>query len=103
MRNMLATLLLSRGTPMLLAGDEFARTQSGNNNAYCQDNEISWVDWAGIDADGRALAEFVQKLLMIRRALPMLRRGRFLTGAYRRGARGQGRDLADPGRRRDDA
>ena len=45
MRNMLATLLLSQGTPMLLAGDEFARTQQGNNNAYCQDNEISWVDW----------------------------------------------------------
>ena len=56
--------------------------QSGNNNAYCQDNEISWIDWEGIDADGRALAEFVRKLLMIRRALPMLRRGRFLTGAY---------------------
>jgi isoamylase len=82
MRNMLATLLLSRGTPMLLAGDEFARTQRGNNNAYCQDNEISWIDWEGIDDDGRCLAEFVQKLLMIRRALPMLRRGRFLTGAY---------------------
>ena len=45
-RNMLATLLLSQGTPMLLAGDEFARTQQGNNNAYCQDNDISWVDWA---------------------------------------------------------
>ena len=82
MRNMLATLLLSRGTPMLLAGDEFARTQGGNNNAYCQDNETSWVDWEGVDADGWALAEFVQKLLMIRRALPILRRGRFLTGAY---------------------
>ncbi len=45
MRNMLATLLLSQGTPMLLAGDEFGRTQQGNNNAYCQDNEISWVNW----------------------------------------------------------
>jgi isoamylase len=45
MRNFLATLLLSQGTPMLLAGDEFGRTQNGNNNAYCQDNEISWVDW----------------------------------------------------------
>jgi isoamylase len=82
MRNMLATLLLSRGTPMLLAGDEFARTQNGNNNAYCQDNEISWVDWEGIGEDQRGLAEFVQKLLAIRRSLPMLRRGRFLTGAY---------------------
>ncbi len=82
MRNMLATLLLSRGTPMLLAGDEFARSQGGNNNAYCQDNEISWVDWEGIDEEGRALAEFTQRLLTIRRALPMLRRGRFLTGAF---------------------
>jgi glycogen operon protein len=82
MRNMLATLLLSRGTPMILAGDEFGRTQKGNNNAYCQDNGISWLDWQGIDPDQRSLAEFVQKLLAIRRALPMLRRGRFLTGKY---------------------
>ena len=82
MRNMLATLLLSRGTPMLLGGDEFGRTQGGNNNAYCQDNDITWFDWEGIGPDGRAQAEFVRKLLMIRRALPMLRRGRFLTGAY---------------------
>ena len=81
-RNMLATLLLSRGTPMILAGDEFARSQNGNNNAYCQDNEISWLDWEGIDADGRALAEFTRLLVMLRRALPMLRRGRFLTGDY---------------------
>jgi glycogen operon protein len=82
MRNMLGTLLLSRGTPMILAGDEFARSQGGNNNAYCQDNEISWVDWDAIDKDSKCLAEFVQKLLAIRRALPMLRRGRFLTGEF---------------------
>jgi isoamylase len=82
MRNVLATLLLSRGTPMILAGDEFARSQQGNNNAYCQDNEISWFDWDGIDEDRKCLAEFVQKVLAIRRALPMLRRGRFLTGEY---------------------
>ncbi len=82
MRNMLATLLLSRGTPMLPGGDEFGRSQGGNNNSYCQDNEISWLDWQGIGPDGRAQAEFVRKLVMIRRALPMLRRGRFLTGAY---------------------
>ncbi|HEY8381048.1 MAG TPA: glycogen debranching protein GlgX [Microvirga sp.] len=82
MRNMLATLLLSRGTPMILAGDEVARTQSGNNNAYCQDNEISWMDWEGIDEDRRGLATFVQRLTAIRQALPMLRRGRFLTGEY---------------------
>jgi isoamylase len=82
MRNLLSTLLLARGTPMLLAGDEFARSQGGNNNAYAQDNEISWIDWDGIDDDGRALASFVRKLLTIRGALPMLRRGRFLTGTY---------------------
>jgi glycogen operon protein len=82
MRNMLATLLLSRGTPMILAGDEFGRTQQGNNNAYCQDNEISWIDWEGIDDEQKGLADFVQKLLAIRRALPMLRRGRFLTGVF---------------------
>ena len=81
MRNMLATLLLSRGTPMLLAGDEFARTQNGNNNAYCQDNEISWIDWEGIATRAHsALARFTQRLIALRRALPMLRRGRFLTG-----------------------
>ena len=82
MRNLLATLFLSRGTPMLLGGDEFGRSQKGNNNSYCQDNEISWINWERIDPEGRAQAEFVRKLVMIRRALPMLRRGRFLTGAY---------------------
>ncbi|AWN49846.1 glycogen debranching enzyme GlgX [Methylobacterium terrae] len=82
MRNLLATLLLSRGTPMLLAGDEFARTQRGNNNAYCQDNEISWIDWGGIGEEERDLAEFTQRLLILRKSLPMLSRGRFLTGAY---------------------
>ena len=82
MRNLLATLFLSRGTPMLLGGDEFGRSQNGNNNSYCQDNEISWIDWERIGPEGRAQAEFVRKLVMIRRSLPMLRRGRFLTGAY---------------------
>ncbi|MBN3757102.1 glycogen debranching protein GlgX [Paraburkholderia sp. Tr-20389] len=82
-RNLLATLLFSQGTPMMLAGDEFGRTQKGNNNAYCQDNEISWVDWEGIDDDGRALAEFVRKLTTLRHALPVLRRNRFLTGEMR--------------------
>ena len=57
-RNLLATLLLAQGTPMLLAGDEFGRTQHGNNNAYAQDNAISWVDW-NIGEDGAALIEFV--------------------------------------------
>ena len=81
-RNLLATLLLSQGTPMILAGDEFGRTQKGNNNAYCQDNEISWLDWEGIDDEGRALTEFVKNLTTLRHRLPVLRRGRFLTGEY---------------------
>jgi isoamylase len=78
-RNMLATLLLSQGTPMVLAGDEFGRTQGGNNNAYCQDNDISWVNWA-IDADGRSLQSFVRLLTSLRHQYPMLRHGRFLVG-----------------------
>ncbi len=81
MRNFLATLLLSQGTPMLLAGDEFARTQRGNNNAYCQDNAISWLDW---DAAGRAagLQAFVRQLTALRAKFPILRRRRFLNGYY---------------------
>jgi isoamylase len=67
---------------MLLAGDEFGRTQQGNNNAYCQDNEISWVDWRGIGASGEALADFVRRVIALRRELPVLRRGRFLTGEW---------------------
>ena len=80
-RNFLATLLLSQGTPMLLAGDEFGRTQNGNNNAYCQDNEISWLNWK-IDGQGEGLIRFVQKLTTLRRDYPILRRNRFLTGQY---------------------
>ncbi|BAT59535.1 glycogen debranching enzyme [Variibacter gotjawalensis] len=80
LRNMLATLLLSRGTPMLLAGDEFARTQQGNNNAYCQDNEISWLQWEGHEEKGGGLLAFTRRLFAIRNALPMLRRGRFPSG-----------------------
>jgi len=82
MRNMLATLLFSQGTPMLLAGDEFARTQKGNNNAYAQDNDISWIDWEGVDEDGAELFEFTRKLIQLRQNLPILRRGRFLSGVY---------------------
>ncbi len=80
-RNMLATLLLAQGTPMLLAGDEFGRTQGGNNNAYCQDSEIGWVDW-GVTEAGHKLREFTRRLLAIRARYPILRRGRFLTGAF---------------------
>jgi isoamylase len=81
-RNMLATLLFSQGTPMLLGGDEFGRTQRGNNNAYCQDNEISWIDWEGITENGHALTAFVRKLIHLRQSLPILRRGRFFTAEY---------------------
>jgi len=81
-RNMLATLLLSQGTPMILGGDEFARTQRGNNNAYAQDNEIGWVDWDGIDHRGRELIAFTRRLIELRMSQPALRRRRFLTGAY---------------------
>jgi isoamylase len=80
-RNLLATLLLSQGTPMLLAGDEFARTQKGNNNAYCQDNEISWLNW-DTGRKGKAMVRFVQKLTGLRHRYPILRRSRFLTGSY---------------------
>jgi len=81
MRNFLATLLLSQGTPMLLAGDELARTQRGNNNAYCQDNEISWLDW-NLNEAAKAQVRFVQKLTHLRAKYPILRRNRFLTGSY---------------------
>ena len=79
-RNLLATVLLSQGTPLLTAGDEFGRTQRGNNNAYCQDNEISWVDWTPT-ADGEALRAWTKRLLRLREEYPVLRRARFLTGA----------------------
>jgi isoamylase len=79
-RNLLATLLLSQGVPMLLAGDEFGRTQRGNNNAYCQDNEISWVDWNLAQRRGW-LTAFVRQLLTLRRCAPGLRRDTFLKGA----------------------
>jgi glycogen operon protein len=81
MRNLLATLLLSQGTPMLLAGDEFGRTQRGNNNAYCQDNDISWCDWQLAD-QRQPLTRFVQRLTRLRHRYAILRRNRFLTGSY---------------------
>ena len=80
-KNVLATLLLSQGTPMLLAGDELGRTQRGNNNAYCLDSEISWLDW-NIEKRGRSLIQFVQQLIRLRHNYPILRRSRFLTGDY---------------------
>jgi len=81
MRNFLATLLLAHGLPMMLAGDEFARTQKGNNNAYCQDNEISWVDWK-LAKKNEGQIKFVQDLTSLRDRYPVLRRNRFLTGVY---------------------
>jgi glycogen operon protein len=80
-RNMLATLLLSQGTPMLLAGDEMGRSQRGNNNAYCQDNPTSWVHW-DIPEGGRQLIRFVRRLARLRAAHPALRRPRHLHGRY---------------------
>ncbi len=79
MRNLLATLLLSQGTPMILAGDEFGRTQNGNNNAYCQDNDVSWVDWDRLERYGGHY-RFVRRLVALRRDYPILRRQRFMTG-----------------------
>jgi glycogen operon protein len=79
-RNLLATLFLAQGSPMLLMGDELGRSQQGNNNAYCQDNPLSWCAWEGIDT---AFLAFVQKLAGLRRAHPALRRRRFLHGRQR--------------------
>ncbi len=79
MRNMLATLLLSQGTPMVLAGDEFGRTQKGNNNAYCQDNAISWIDWR-LSEDQKNLVKFFRNLTSLFHLYPVLRRSRFFTG-----------------------
>ncbi|WP_137391865.1 glycogen debranching protein GlgX [Rhodoligotrophos defluvii] len=80
MRNMLATLLLAQGTPMLLMGDELGRSQNGNNNAYVQDNATSWIDWPGLTEEGRALIGFVASLTALRRAHPQLRSDRFKHG-----------------------
>lgn len=81
MRNLMATLLLSQGTPMLLAGDEFSRTQQGNNNVYCQDNELGWINW-DVDQEGLDLLAFTRRLIRLRKAYPIIRRGRFLIGEY---------------------
>ncbi len=81
-RNMLATLFLSQGVPMLLSGDEVGRTQGGNNNAYCQDNEVSWFDWESIDAD---LLEYTKALIGLRNSHPVFRRRRWFQGRPLRG------------------
>jgi glycogen operon protein len=84
-RNFLATLLLSQGVPMLCAGDEIARTQLGNNNAYCQDNEVSWVDWE-LDEEKLKLLEFTRLLIRIFHTQPVLRRRKFFQGRQIRGS-----------------
>ncbi len=89
MRNLMSTLLLSQGVPMILAGDEIGRTQHGNNNAYCQDNEISWVNWH-LDEEARDMLAFTRRLIRIRREHPVLRRRRFFQGR-----RIYGRDIRD--------
>ena len=78
-RNLIATLMISQGVPMILGGDEFRRTQRGNNNAYCQDNEISWVDWA-LAAKNTDLIRFVKLMIKFRRDHPVLRRRHFFDG-----------------------
>jgi isoamylase len=77
MRNFLGTLLLSQGVPMLVSGDEFGRTQGGNNNAYCQDSEISWIDWRGMDDEAKELLEFTRRLIALRRKHIVFHRSRF--------------------------
>jgi glycogen operon protein len=81
-RNLMATLVLSRGTPLILSGDEIGNSQRGNNNAYAQDNPISWLEWEKVSADDRTMLEFTRRLLAIRKNFPILNRGRFLTGNY---------------------
>ncbi len=80
MRNFLATLLLSQGVPLLQAGDEFAHSRGGNNNAYCQDSAVNWLAWEGIDHRGRALQEFTRGMIMLRRRHVVFHRDRFFKG-----------------------
>jgi glycogen operon protein len=83
-KNLIATLFLSQGIPMLLAGDEFRRTQRGNNNAYCHDDEISWVDW-GLLEENRELIRFTSEMIRFRKAHPLLRNKTHFTGAKTEG------------------
>jgi len=90
-RNLLATLLLSQGVPMLLGGDEIGRTQQGNNNAYCQDNASSWIDW-NLDDRREQLLDFTQRIVRLRRDHPVFRRRHFFQGRSLLG--GESRDIA---------
>jgi len=101
-RNLLATLLFSQGVPMILAGDELGRTQGGNNNAYCQDNETSWVHWE-LDERKEKLLDFVREVIAIRRAHPVLMRRSFFQGRPIRGVKDivwlepSGKEMTDEG------
>ena len=92
MRNIMATLMLSQGTPMIAHGDEMGRTQQGNNNVYCQDSELSWMDWSLVDKNGDQLA-FTRKVTALRKSHPVFRRRRFFEGRPIRSA-DQVRDIA---------
>lgn len=93
MRNFLTTLLTSQGVPMIAHGDEIGRTQGGNNNGYCQDNEITWMDW-DLDEDQTEHLEFTRKLVHLRRNHPVLRRRRFFAGNAEHGGESALKDIA---------
>jgi glycogen operon protein len=92
-RNFLTTLLLSQGVPMLLHGDELGRTQGGNNNGYCQDNDLSWIQWV-LDSDDQKLLTFTQSLVKLRREHPVFRRRRFFAGSADHGGESDLGDIA---------
>ncbi|WP_309134979.1 glycogen debranching protein GlgX [Cellulomonas sp.] len=92
-RNFLATLLLSQGVPMIAHGDEIGRTQGGNNNGYCQDNEITWVDWE-LDDERMSLLEFTRRLVHLRREHPVFRQRRFFAGSAEHGGESELHDIA---------
>ncbi|MGO4603608.1 glycogen debranching protein GlgX [Terrabacter sp. 2YAF2] len=92
-RNFLTTLLFSQGVPMMLHGDELGRTQSGNNNGYCQDNDISWIQWI-LDEDDQKLLAFTQSLVKLRREHPVFRRRRFFAGSADHGGESELGDIA---------
>jgi len=79
-RNQLASLMLAHGVPLLLSGDEVGNSQGGNNNAYCQDNEIGWVDWSGLGQEGEDMTQFLARLSELRRRFPQLRPRRWVEG-----------------------
>src|SRR5207247_663411 len=100
-RTFLATLMFSLGVPMLLHGDELNRTQQGNNNAYCQDNELSWVDW-NLQPDARNMLEFTKEVIRLRKHHPVFRRGKFFYGPPRSRRGSEGPHLVPSGRQGDD-